>query len=166
MRDIDVPALSGHGWPRNWYRHLTSEIHQFRWVWGPLFPFRRSPYKLLGLRRLRRSRSKLRQVRKALGCFDGVERRYAHEHLHIAGLLTSGMTDPVIVVAEGSGWDRTCTVALRDGRAWYDVAFSLWPHSPGQFHDCVTTLAGFRAPAELHVEKPTAARRIWCPPCG
>ncbi len=146
-RDVDVLALSGYGWPQNWYRYLTSEIHQFRWAWGPFFPFRRNPYKLLGLRRLKRSRSKLRRIREALHGFGGAQRRYAHEHLHVTGAYwTSGMTDPVIVVAEGSGWDRTCTVALRDGSGWRDVAFTLWPHSPGQFYDCVTTLAGFRAP--------------------
>ncbi|MEE8104828.1 MAG: carbamoyltransferase C-terminal domain-containing protein [Planctomycetota bacterium] len=151
--DLDIVAFSGLPLPRAYFGYLNWEVRRAFWRHGATFPFRRSPYKLLGFRRLRRSIKKLAKIHEALSGFSGTYRHYAHEHLHVTGAYwTSGMDDPVIVVAEGAGWDRTSCVTVREGNGWREIAHTPWPHSPGLFYDCVTALAGF---GQFHAGKIT-----------
>ena len=147
VADLDVVAFTGYHQPKAWFHYMTWEVHNRRLKHGWLFPFKRSPYRLLGFRRNRRSLKKLAEVKRSLKGFRGKYTRFGHEHCHVAGAYwTSGMADPVMIVAEGSGWDRTSSVAVRENGGWREIGFSNWPHSPGYYYDCVTNVLGFTSP--------------------
>lgn len=143
--DLDIVAWSGRSFPGNWGGYSRYDRIRSRAILGPFWWLRRSPYRWGGFRTLKHMRRRQRQARTALEGFQGRERHFPHEYMHLTGAYaTGGIPEALVLACEGSGWDHTATVATgRVGRGIEELARTPWPHSPGSFYELATTLLGF-----------------------
>ncbi len=83
-------------------------------------------------------------IHQALKGFRG-KIHYVNHHLShaAAAFYTSGMTEALAVVIEGSGGDYTTSAWIAGADGLKPVAVVQWPHSLGQFYRLITRILGF-----------------------